>query len=451
MQKKDKFETEILSTGMNGEGIARIGDMVVFVPAVLPGERALVEITDVKKNYAFAKVIKLLQAAPERVTPPCPICYKCGGCEMLHIAYPCQLAIKRANVKNCIDKELKTDTRVDEVVPSPDIYGYRNKIQLPVAMIDGKLCAGFFAPNTHRVVPFVREGEEGRCLLNEEGMQGIIAEFLVFMKRNAISCYDESSHRGLVRHLVIRKVGESYAVCVVVNGKTLPAYDKLVQALKSKGYEFSLYVSPNERCTNVIMGDKTVTLYGEDRLQAETLGVKYYVSPLSFMQVNDKVRDMIYSRVGEIIESSGIDNVVDAYSGIGIMSNIFARFAKKVYAVEIVPEAIEDAKKLAVLNGNADKIVNICGDCAEKIPKIVSALTQSIVVIDPPRKGCDEMVLRAIIGARPTKIIYVSCNPATLARDMRILSEDYSIESVTPYDMFPNTKHVETLVILDIK
>ena len=370
---------------------------------------------------------------------------------MLHIAYSAQLEIKRANVKNCLDKELKSDIEVNETVPSPDVYGYRNKIQLPIAIVDGKICAVFFAPNTHKVIPFIREGEEGKCLLNDEGMQKIISTFLTFVKENNISVYDERLHKGLIRHLVIRRVGDSYAVCAVINGKSLPSYKRFVEKLQSFGYSFSLYISANEKRTNVIMGEKTVTLYGEDKVRGNALGVTYEVSPLSFMQVNDKVRDLIYSKVGEIIKNSGIDNVIDAYSGIGIMSNIFARYAKKVYAIEIVPEAIEDAKKLAALNGNSDKIVNICGDCAKELPPLIASLGKSVVVIDPPRKGCDKAVLEAMLKARPTEIIYVSCNPATLARDLRILSDGYSIESVTPYDMFPNTKHVETLVCLSKK
>lgn len=448
MLKGEKYEADIVSSGMDGEGVARIDNRVVFVPSVLEGERALIEITDVKKSFAVAKVIKILTASPDRVKPPCKICYKCGGCEMLHISYSAQLKIKRANVKNCIDKECKCDVYVDETVASPDIIGYRNKIQLPLTVVNGKPAAGFFAPNTHNVVPFIIEGEDGECLLNEKGMKGIISTFLSFVGKFKVSVYDEKAHKGLVRHLVIRKVGESYAVCVVINGKSLPSYKQLVKLLEDKGYAFSLYISVNEKRTNVIMGDNIIALYGKEKLEGQTLGVKYSVSPLSFMQVNDKVRDMIYSRVGDIIANSGIDNVIDAYSGIGIMSNLFARFAKKVYAIEIVPEAIEDAKVLAALNGNSQKIVNICGDCAKELPPLINSLDKSIVVIDPPRKGCDEAVLKAMLDARPTQIIYISCNPATLARDLRILSETYTIQSVTPYDMFPNTRHVETLVSL---
>ncbi|MDE7216228.1 MAG: 23S rRNA (uracil(1939)-C(5))-methyltransferase RlmD, partial [Clostridia bacterium] len=192
-------------------------------------------------------------------------------------------------------------------------------------------------------------------------------------------------------------------------------------------------------------------LRGSQTLPAQTLGVKYQVSMLSFMQINDKVRDMIYSRVGEIIKESGIPNVIDAYSGIGIMSNIFAKYAKKVYAIEIVEDAVNDARALAKDNGNADKIISICGDCARELPPLIATLDKSIVVVDPPRKGCDRKVIDSILKAEPTKLIYVSCNPATLARDMKYLLEKYDVESVTPYDMFPHTKWVETLVVLSKK
>lgn len=447
----DKYEVEIISCGMNGEGIARIDGQVVFVPCVLEQEKAIVEITQIKKAFAFAKVIKLLSPSPFRVNPECKICYKCGGCEMLHIDYAHQLEIKRAVVKNCLEKELKTSVSVDETVPSPETSGYRNKIQLPVARISGEVVAGFYAPESHKIVPFIRQGKGGKCLLNDEGMQGIIESFLDYIRYMNVSTYDENTHKGLVRHLVIRKIGNQYSVCVVINGNTLPSYKSFIEILKDKGYEFSLYISPNDKRTNVIMGESVKTLYGEDKIEGETLGVRYFVSPKSFMQVNDKIRDAIYAKVGEIIKNSDIDNVVDAYSGIGIMSNIFAKYAKKVYAIEIVPEAIEDAKILAKVNGNEDKIINICGDCAKELPKLTAKLDKSIVVIDPPRKGCDGKVLQAMLEALPTKIVYVSCNPATLARDLRILSEKYGIESVTPYDMFPNTRHVETLVSLSKK
>ncbi len=448
MKAGDKFTVEITSVGMDGEGVTRIDNMAVFVPKTLFGEKAVIEITQVKKSYAFAKVIKLIEASKDRVEPVCDVCFKCGGCENLHISYSEQLKIKRNNVKNCIDRECGIDCKVDDTVPSPDTFNYRNKIQLPITRRAGKAVGGYFAPSTHTVVASSVRGEKGKCVLNAPGIQQIVDEFLEYLDAKNISVYDEKTRSGLVRHLVVRKVGESFAICVVINGNSLPDYKNFADRLASKGYRFSLYLSINKKDTNVILGDKTILLVGTPTLSGQTLGVKYEVSLCSFMQINDKVRDLIYSRVGEIIKESGIDTVIDAYSGIGIMSNIFAKYAKKVYAIEIVEDAVKDSVALAKVNGNADKIVSICGDCAKELPSIISALDKSIVVVDPPRKGCDKKVIDSILKAEPTKLIYVSCNPATLARDIKFLLEKYQIESVTPYDMFPHTKWVETLVCM---
>ncbi|MDE6471658.1 MAG: 23S rRNA (uracil(1939)-C(5))-methyltransferase RlmD [Clostridia bacterium] len=451
MKVGDILTVEIISMGMDGEGVARVDGVVLFVHGALIGETVKVQITQVKKSFCFAKVIKLLVASSDRVEPKCKIGFKCGGCETLHIDYKKQLEIKRQHVKNCLEKQCKRDFIVDETVASPKQVGYRNKIQVPISCQDGKLVGGYYAPNSHKVVAFCKQGDGGSCLLNSDGMQEIIDAFLDYMNSQGISAYDENSHSGLARHLVIRKVDGKFAICVVINGNNLPKREVLISMLNSLGIEFSLYISPNTRRTNVIMGEKVITLFGEESLQGEALGVKYLVSPQSFMQINDDVRDMIYSRVGEIIRSSGINNVIDAYSGIGIMSNIFAKYADKVYAIEIVPQAIANSEVLAKLNGNSDKIINICGDCAQELPKVVARLEKSIVVIDPPRKGCDKAVLSALLSALPDQIIYISCNPSTLARDIDILLDKYEPTSITPYDMFPNTKHIETLICLKRK
>ena len=450
MKVGDKYTVDITSVGMDGEGVARVEGFVIFVPKTLLGEQALVEITQVKKSYAFAKVIKLLKSSQDRITPPCDICFKCGGCEMLHISYPAQLEIKRNAVKNCLDRECGIDCDVDETVASPDVFNYRNKVQLPISRQRGKAVGGYYAPNTHNIIPSSERGEVGKCVLNEQGIQGIIDIFLQWLDEKNISVYDEKSHSGVVRHLIVRKIGDKFSVCVVVNAESLANYDTLAEKLKNEGYDFSLYISINKKRTNVILGEKTICLYGDEIIVGETLGVKFGVSVPSFMQINDKVRDLIYSRVGKIIEESKIPNVIDAYSGVGIMSNIFAKHAKKVYAVEIVEEAVKDGIALASANNNAEKIQFICGDCARELPPLIASLDKSIVVLDPPRKGCDVRVLDSILQAKPTKIIYVSCNPATLARDVKRLLGNYSIESVTPYDMFPHTKHIETLVCLKL-
>ena len=451
MRVGDILTVDITSVGMDGEGVARVDGFVLFVQGALIGESVKVQITQVKKSFCFAKVIKLLIASNDRVTPACKICFKCGGCEMLHIDYDKQLEIKRQNVKNCLEKQCKREFAVDKTVASPKKIGYRNKIQVPISYQEGKLVGGYFAPNSHSIVPFCKQSESGSCLLNSDGMQEILDVFLDYMDNQCITAYDERLHSGLARHIVIRKVDGKFAICVVINGSSLPKYDDLITRLKSLEIEFSLYISPNTRRTNVIMGEKVITLKRDVSMQGEALGVKFLVSPQSFMQINDEVRDMIYSRVGELIRDSGISNVIDAYSGIGIMSNIFAKYADKVYAIEIVPQAIANSQVLANLNGNSDKIINICGDCAEELPKIVSRLSKSIVVLDPPRKGCDTAVLSALLSALPDQIIYVSCNPATLARDVNLLLEKYEPASITPYDMFPNTKHIETLICLKRK
>lgn len=450
MQKGDILTLDITSVGMNGEGIGRVDNFVVFVDGAMQGEEVKAQVLQVKKSFCNAKVIKVISPSSDRVQPPCKVCFKCGGCEMQHISYAKQLEIKRDRVKSCLERECKMQFNVDETVASPQVFYYRNKIQLPISFQDGKLVGGYFAPNSHKVVAFCRQGESGICHLNCDGMQDIIDTFLDYMHAEGISHYDENSHSGTIRHLVIRKVGDKFAICVVANGQSLKSHGKLVNALKAKDFDFSLYLSSNTQRTNVIMGDKVTVLYGEESLQGETLGVKYQVSPLSFMQVNDGVRDMIYAKVGSIIKDSGISNVIDAYSGVGIMSNIFAKYADKVYAIEIVRQAIDNSIQLAKLNGNEDKIINVCGDCAEELPKVIAKLKDkgSIVVLDPPRKGCDKRVLDALLYALPDKIIYISCNPATLARDVKLLLSQYDVESVTPYDMFPQTKHVESVVCL---
>lgn len=451
MNVRDKITVEITSVGMNGEGVARVDGMVVFVPYTLLGEQAIVEITQVKKAYAFGKVIKLLRASEDRARPLCKLCFKCGGCEMQHIKYDTQLAIKRNTVKNCIDRECGIDFPVDSTVPSPDIYGYRNKIQLPISKVDGKIAGGYFASNTHKAVANSVQGEGGGCALNAEGIQLIVDCFLDHIQRFGIEVYDETSHSGLIRHLVVRKVGDKFSVCAVVNGDGLPEYKAFARKMEEAGVNFSLYISSNKKRTNVIMGDTVRLLVGNECVEGDAMGVKYSVSPQSFMQVNDKVRDLIYSRVGEIIKESGISNVIDAYSGIGIMSNIFAAYCDRVYAIEIVEQAVEDARRLAKLNGNGDKIVNICGDCAQRLPELIARMDGSAVVLDPPRKGCDTRVLESLLKAKPDRIIYISCNPATLARDMKYLLSEYEPVSITPYDMFPHTKHIETLVCLKRK
>ena len=457
MKKGDILDIEITSSGMEGEGVARVDGQVVFVPLCMPGEKVRVMVREVSKKFARASVIKVLEASENRVYPLCPIFYRCGCCDMQHIRYEKQKQIKKANVEACLYKALGRKTEVNDVVGDGRLFGYRNKIQVPLAKVAGKVVAGYYKGNTHKVVPFAERVREdlGACVMYERGMQDMLDAFLRYADAAGLDCYDEEKHAGFLRHFVARKVGDKYAVVVVGNGKKLPLEKKLIAELTNTGMGFSLYFDSNTKKTNVIMTEDLTLLYGEARLTADILGIKAKVSPLSFMQINDGVRDMIYSEVAERIKKSGDKVVIDAYSGAGVLTNVLAGSAEKTYGIEIVPEAVADADELTRDNGNDKKVVNICGDCANELPPLAERLRKECagftVVLDPPRKGCDERVLQAIKSAAPRNVYYISCNPATLARDLARLDDDYDILSVTPYEMFPQTKHIETLVCLERK
>ena len=451
MKVKDILEVQIVSEGMEGEGVAKIDNYVVFVPLTLVGEIVKIEITEVKKKFARGKVIKLIKASEYRQQPKCPIFYKCGGCEMQHILYDKQLEIKRNTVKNCLDKACNMDIKVNDVVTAYKQFGYRNKVQVPLRNINGKTQAGLFKKGSHTFVPFKNIEEEslGNCVLHSRQIQNIIDTVCNFIDKTQLSTYDELKHVGLIRHLVIRRVTDKFSICIVINGNSLPKYMTLVEDLKRLNIEFSLYISVNTKRTNVILGDSVKVLYGESSISSQALGVKFFVNPMSFLQVNDDIRDLIYEKVTNEIIKEKDAIVIDAYSGIGITSNILAKNAKKVIGIEIVKEAVEDANRLAEINSNKN-IENICGDAAVELPKVMSRFKNENVVmlLDPPRKGCDDNIIQSILESLPKKIVYISCNPATLARDVSKLVEEYEIKEVIPYDMFPQTGHVETVVLL---
>lgn len=449
MQKGDLLELTIESVGMDGEGVARYDGMAVFVPFTLVGEVVKCEVLLVKKNYAKAKVIKLIEGSKLRVQPLCPHFRKCGGCDMQHIAYDRQLEIKRENVANCLRKIAGVDVAVSPVVPSNDIYYYRNKAQFPIFEKDGKVCLGFFKEKTHDFV------EIKKCYLISDWCDQFCKVFLKVANNLKLSCYNEKTNKGLLRHLVLRKLNDTVSVTVVVNSTKFDYTQKFVKEFAKIGIKFSFYVSYNTKRTNVIMYNAQ-HLYGEKDIESEILGVKTFVNPLSFMQINDYIRDLIYSKVRDIVGASKSKVVIDAYSGVGVTSNIIAQSVDKIYGIEIVPEAVKNANQLAQINGNSDKIINICGDSGVELSKLAQELNAQIpqkgdfaVILDPPRKGCDTAVMQGLLKARPNTIIYISCNPATLARDLAFLKADYSITLVQPYDMFPQTSHVETLVCLE--
>lgn len=471
MQRGNILELEIVSEGMNGEGVAKQDGFVIFIPQTLLGEIVKCEITLVKKSFANAKVIKLIKKSPFRRMPLCPIFYQCGGCEMQHIDYQRQLIIKRQNIINCLTKECKRDFPVEQVDFGKNSFGYRNKIQVPFSRnIKDEVVCGYYKPNSHTIVPFgkltiqdnanycVNEVDIknlGNCPLHNNKIQSIVDCFKKFVENSRLSCYDSATAKGIVRHLVIRQIGDCFSIVIVANADKIYDTNILIDKLNNLGIEFSLYLCINKKDTNVIMTNDVRLLHGKSTISGEVLGVKINYSPVSFLQINDEIRDKIYSKVNEIIAQTPNCVVVDAYSGIGILSNVMAKTAKHVYAIEIVKQAVEDAKNLAKLNNNQEKITNLCGDAVDLLPQVVSKLTKSgdsvTVVVDPPRKGCDRVVIDSICSANPNQIIYISCNPSTLARDLNLLLDSYKVKSILPYDMFPMTGHVETLVCLERK
>ena len=446
MQKGDVLEFTIESVGMDGEGVAKQDGMVIFVPFTLVGEIVKCEITFVKKSFAKAKVIKLLKASEHRVNPICPHFRKCGGCDMQHINYQRQLEIKKENIINCFKKYAGLDVNINEVVPSKDIFYYRNKAQFPLFERNGKVCLGFYKEKTHDFV------EIEKCFLLDSWCDKITTAFLKVANDLKLTCYNEKTHKGLLRHLVLRKLNNIVSITIVVNSKKFNYTENFVKELSKIGIKFSLYVSYNTERTNLIMSNANI-LYGDKDIQTEILKIKTFVNPMSFMQINDYIRDMIYTKVKDLVFESKSKIVVDSYSGVGVLSNIIASIADKVYGIEIVPQAVTNANQLAKTNGFDKKIINICGDSAVELPKLAEQLNNQdfITILDPPRKGCDQKVLEGLLKAKPSKIIYISCNPATLARDVALLKQNYKITLLEPYDMFPNTSHIETLVCLKQK
>ena len=448
IKKNDILTLSVIDMGVNGEGIAKHEDIVIFVPFALIGETVKAQIINTKSSFYVAKLIEVVKASPFRIEPPCPVYKKCGGCALQHITYEKQLEFKTNLVKNNLKRIGGIDAQVNSCIASNLEYGYRNKIQMPVSQSGGGFVIGMFANYSHRIVP------TNTCLLQDSETNKVIQIVNEFMNENNISGYNEQTGKGLVRHIVARTLNNQILVVLVINGKNVKNIEKLTEKLQKSYKNFGLYLNFNQKNTNVILGDEFKHIYGLKSLTHSEYGITYNILPQSFMQVNNYIKTQIYEKVFQIIKQNDFEVVIDAYSGSGLLSAMIAKVAKQVYGIEIVAPAVESANKLAKEN-NLTNLVNICGDCAVELPKIISNLntSNSCVVLDPPRKGCDKKVLEAIKKANPNMVLYISCNPATLARDVKILTENsqFSLNFVQPYDMFPQTPHVETLVCFNRK
>ncbi|MCH5160881.1 MAG: 23S rRNA (uracil(1939)-C(5))-methyltransferase RlmD [Clostridiales bacterium] len=448
MNVKDIIEVEILSNGMDGEGVARVDNKVVFVPYTLKSERVRAVVKSVKSRYATASVIKVLSSSDSRVEPICPHYFKCGGCDMMHVNSDYRREVLIDELKNNFAKIAGMDLSDVEFVPSS--FNRRNKIAMPFGIVDGRTVVGMYRQNSHTVEPV-------HCLMAGELTQNIIRTVVDFANAEKLSVYDGKSGQGLLRHLVVREIDGRASVTLVVNGESLG--ERLENKLSNLlPVEVDLFVCPNTRNNNVIMGDTVRLVKGNAHLDVDVCGVRAELSPLSFFQVNDEIRDKLYT---EAISCVSSNTLIDLYSGIGILSNLAAKKCDMVYAVEIVPQATADADKTAILNGNAQKIQNICGNVEKVLPKLkseLSALGEADIIVDPPRKGCGAAVINAIAEVAPKTLVYISCNHATMCRDVRLFLDEstsrgnsYIIEKVKLFDMFENTHHVETLTLLSRK
>jgi len=443
MKKNDKFEVEIDDMGYSGEGIAHKDGVTIFVPFAIIGEKVLIHVLKVKDSIAWAKIIEIKSNSKHRLEPKCKYFEKCGGCALEHVSSETELLVKQQKIKTAFKKNAGIELEKIRMFDSNKLYSYRNKCAFPIRNIDGVASVCMFKGSSH--IPIKID----KCELADEKINKIIKIFNEFLNENNITAFDELTGRGLVKFLVIRVIDDVPLITIVINAKKLSNVDNLIKKLELSFAKFGLNLNINMTNNNVILSSSFIHVCGESELVANEKGISYPVSSMSFLQINDYIKNIIYDKVLDAIEKE--DLVIDAYSGAGLLSAIMAKKAKYVYGIEIIKDATENANNLKISN-SIKNLTNINGDCLIELPRLVEGLysTQVKVVLDPPRKGCDKKVIDAIIKANVQKIIYISCNPATLARDAKILIDaGYKIKSVEGFNMFPQTEHVETLAFFE--
>ncbi|WP_051251353.1 23S rRNA (uracil(1939)-C(5))-methyltransferase RlmD [Paenibacillus harenae] len=456
-QKNEQVTVDIIGLTHDGEGVGRADGFTLFIQGALPGERVRAKVMKVKKQYGYARMEELLEASPNRVQPACPIHKECGGCQLQHLDYPAQLEWKRQHVIDNLARIGKLNVAqepgsdgvvVRRAIGMDEPWRYRNKAAVPVGVgaVEGGLVAGFYARGSHRIV------DMDDCLIQHEQNDRVIRAVKRIGRELGVAPYDEETGHGVLRHVIVRTgvVTGEIMVVLVTNGRKLPQSDRMVQRIREELTDVkSIVQNVNDRSTNAIFGDETHVLWGSDVIYDELDGIRFAISARSFYQVNPAQTVELYRKAVEYAGLTGSETVIDAYCGIGTISLFLARQAGRVYGVEIVPEAIEDAAKNAALNGITNTSFE-AGPAEVVIPRWrEEGITADVIVVDPPRKGCDPALLETILAMQPERVVYVSCNPSTLARDLRVLEDGgYRTVEVTPVDMFPHTVHVECCVFL---
>lgn len=459
LNKNDVVTVEITDIGVGGEGIGRVDGYTLFIKDAIIGDVVEAKVMKAKKNYGYARMMEIIHPSADCVEPKCAFARKCGGCQIQEMSYERQLAFKEQKIRGNLERiggfdRGKIDAVMEPVEGMDEPFRYRNKAQFPFGTDkEGNPVTGFYAGRTHDIIA------NTECILGVEQNREILEIILQYMKENCVAAYDEKSGKGLIRHVLIRYgfTTKEIMVCLVINGTKLPKADRLIKKLTQLEGMTSITLSPNTRRDNVIMGNSYEVLWGQGFITDYIGNVKYQISPLSFYQVNPVQTEKLYGLALEYADLKGTETVWDLYCGIGTISLFLAQKAKQVYGVEIVPQAIEDAKNNAKIN-EINNAAFYVGKAEEVLPDYYEEYAKThggekaradVIVVDPPRKGCDETLLETIVKMEPEKVVYVSCDSATLARDLKYLCENgYEIRKVRGVDQFPETVHVETVVKL---
>lgn len=450
VEKNKDYIVKITGMGFQGEGVGKIDDYTLFVEGAIEGEEVKVKVVKAQKNYGFGKLLDVTKPSDFRVEPICPVYKRCGGCQIQHISYEGQLDFKKKRVKDCIERIGKlNDVVIHDTLGMKNPYRYRNKVQLPIGEKNGEVVIGFYAQRSHDIIDI------DTCYIQDEVADKIAKITKEWIKKYKISTYNEETNKGLLRHVMVRKGFKTKDIMVVLvsKDKNVPYLEYFIEMIKSEIEDIkSIVLNINPKQTNVILGEECVVLYGDGNIKDYIGNFRFNISPLSFFQVNPVQTEVLYNKALEYANLTGEEIVFDAYCGTGTISLFLAQKAKKVYGVEIVPQAIENAKENAKEN-SVDNVEFIVGESETVIPKLIEdGINADVIVVDPPRKGCEKSLLESLAKSNPKRIVYVSCDPATLARDLAILNElGYKTKEVQPVDMFPQTSHVECVALIEKK
>ena len=449
IKKNDEYIVEIIDNGYQGEGIAKIDGMTVFIDNVLKGEKVKIKILKVLKSQCYAKMLEIIEKSESRSNSDCSSYGKCGGCNLRHMNYQETLNLKKSIVETNLKKSGIGGVEVKNCIGMENPYNYRNKLQYPVGMSKEGPVMGVFAKRSHRIIP------NENCNIQNKLTQAIARDVFQFIVENNIPVYNEENGTGEIRHIYLRigvKTNEVMLV-LVTNQRKITKEKELVAFITNKYKEIKTIVKNiNIKSTNVILGQKNETLFGDGYIKDELLGVIFKISPMSFYQVNPIQTENLYAIAIEGANLTGEETIFDLYCGIGTIGICALKYAKYLYGIETVPQAIEDAKENAKIN-HIENAKFIVGNVGEELPKLIQGekIQPDVVFIDPPRKGCENIAIETLLKIKPKKIIYISCNPATLARDLSKLKEEYEIKEIQPVDMFPFTSHVECVAVMGIK